>query len=175
MPSRRRALAVGAVSKTYRSYSSLNMRSIMFSNIADSSKAGFMVADSTNSSARVLISANFKNHWILSRISRFERSIVSLVSISYAKRFGTPLTGVCLPKTSWSRRLDRLCTGLVDASSVRLPASAAQTAVAPAIAVLPTPPLPPKKTNFNCEWPLMKAAIDSWMVPVEVTSRRRRT
>jgi hypothetical protein len=58
------------------------MRSIMFSNIADSSKAGFMVADSTNSSARVEISANLRNHWIFSRISRLERSMVSLVSIS---------------------------------------------------------------------------------------------
>ena len=54
----------------------------MFSNIADSSKAGFIVADSTNSSARVLISANFRNHWILSLISVFDRSIVCFVSIS---------------------------------------------------------------------------------------------
>ena len=54
----------------------------MFSNIADSSNAGFIVADSTKSSALVEMSANFRNHWIFSRISRFERSIVSRVSIS---------------------------------------------------------------------------------------------
>ena len=39
----------------------------MFSNMADSSKAGFIVADSTNSSALVLMSANLRNHWIFSR------------------------------------------------------------------------------------------------------------
>ena len=54
----------------------------MFSNMADSSKAGFMVADSTKSSALVVMSANLRNHWILSRISCLERSMVSLVSIS---------------------------------------------------------------------------------------------
>ncbi len=54
----------------------------MFSNIADSSKAGFMVADSTNSSALVLMSANLRNHSIFSRISRLDFSIVCLVSIS---------------------------------------------------------------------------------------------
>ena len=64
------------------SYSSSNIRSTMFSNIADSSKAGFIVADSTNSSALVEISANFRNHWIFSRILCLERSMVSLVSIS---------------------------------------------------------------------------------------------
>jgi hypothetical protein len=41
-----------------------------------------MVADSTNSSAFVEISANFRNHWIFSRMSRLDRSIVSRVSIS---------------------------------------------------------------------------------------------
>src|SRR5207245_10146294 len=56
--------------------------STMFSNIANSSNAGFIVADSTKSSALVGMSANFRNHWIFSRISRFERSIVSRVSIS---------------------------------------------------------------------------------------------
>jgi len=50
--------------------------------MADSSKAGFIVADSTKSSALVLMSANFRNHWIFSRISFLERSIVSRVSIS---------------------------------------------------------------------------------------------
>ena len=116
----------------------------MFSNIADSSKAGFIVAASTNSSALVEISANFRNHWIFSRISRFERSIASRVSISNAHRFSTPVTAVGLPKTSWPRRPDREWTGLVDASRVRLPVRARWTAFIPAMTVLPTPPLPPK-------------------------------
>ena len=118
----------------------------MFSNIADSSNAGFIVADSTKSSALVEMSANFRNHWIFSRISRFERSIASLVSISNAARPGTPRTSVALPKTSWSSRPDRLWTGFVEASSVRRPSRASRTAVAPARTVLPTPPLPPKNT-----------------------------
>ena len=54
----------------------------MFSNMADSSKAGFIVADSTKSSALVEMSANLRNHWIFSRISTLDRSIVSFVSIS---------------------------------------------------------------------------------------------
>ncbi len=54
----------------------------MFSNMADSSKAGFIVADSTNSSALVLMSANFRNHSIFSRISFLDFSMVSWVSIS---------------------------------------------------------------------------------------------
>ena len=146
IPSSRRALAVGAVSKTYTSYSSLNIRSTMFSNIADSSKAGFIVAASTNSSAFVEISANLRNHWIFSRISRFERSIASFVSISWAHRLSTPWIGVALPNTSWSRAPVRLWTGFVEASSVRLPLRARWTAVVAAMTVLPTPPLPPKKT-----------------------------
>jgi hypothetical protein len=73
----------------------------MFSNIADSSNAGFIVADSTKSSALVEMSANFRNHWIFSLISVFERSIVSRVSISYAQKLGTPLIAVWLPETSW--------------------------------------------------------------------------
>ncbi len=57
-----------------------------------------------------------------------------------------------LPKTSFSRRLERLWTGLVEASSVRLPCLAAHRAAAPAMTVLPTPPLPPKKMylSFGC-------------------------
>jgi hypothetical protein len=85
----------------------------MFSNIADSSNAGFVLAASTNSSAFVLISANFRNHWILSRISFLLRSMASRVSISSAQRFWVPWTGVCLPKTSCPSRPDRLWTGLV--------------------------------------------------------------
>ena len=56
----------------------------MFSNIADSSKAGFIVADSMNSSALVVMSANLRNQLIFSRISCLERSMVSRVSISNA-------------------------------------------------------------------------------------------
>ncbi len=56
----------------------------MFSNMADSSKAGFIVADSIKSSALVVISANFKNQLIFSRISFLDRSMVSRVSISKA-------------------------------------------------------------------------------------------
>jgi len=41
----------------------------MFSNIADSSNAGFIVADSMKSSALVVMSANLRNHRIFSRIS----------------------------------------------------------------------------------------------------------
>src|SRR5213592_292725 len=82
MPRSRRAFAVGAVSKTYASYSFFSISSTMFSNMADSSNAGFIVADSTKSSAFVEMSANLRNHWIFSRISRLERSIVSRVSIS---------------------------------------------------------------------------------------------
>src|SRR5213592_1965751 len=85
MPRSRRAFAVGAVSKTYASYSSFSISSTMFSNMADSSNAGFIVADSTKSSAFVEMSANLRNHWIFSRISRLERSIVSRVSISYER------------------------------------------------------------------------------------------
>ena len=59
-----------------------NIRSTMFSNMADSSKAGFMVADSTNSSALVLMSAKRRNQLIFSRISLLDRSMVSRVSIS---------------------------------------------------------------------------------------------
>ncbi len=155
MPRRRRAFAVGAVSKTYTSYSFLNMRSIMFSNIADSSNAGFIVADSTKSSAFVEMSANFRNHLIFSRISTLLRSIVSFVSISYAQRFGTPSTGVCLPRTFWPRRLERLWTGFVEASIVRRPSWALWSAVAAANTVLPTPPLPPKKMYFRPACSLM--------------------
>ncbi len=121
MPSSRRALAVGAVSKTITSYSSFNIKSTMFSNMADSSKAGFIVAHSTKSSALVLISANFKNHWIFSRISFLDFSIVSLVSISYAQRFCASFTGVAAPNTDCPRRPERLWTGLVEASSVHFP------------------------------------------------------
>src|SRR5581483_1117259 len=138
------------------------MRSIMFSNIADSSKAGFIVADSTNSSARVEISANFRNHWIFSLISVFERSMVSFVSISYAQRFSEPSTRLGRPKTSWPRRLDREWTGFVEQSIVRLPLAASQSARAPAIAVFPTPPFPPKNTYFT-GLRVRNAAIDSAM------------
>jgi len=41
----------------------------MFSNIADSSNARFIVAESTKSSALVEISANLRNYLIFSRIS----------------------------------------------------------------------------------------------------------
>src|SRR3990172_9276170 len=60
MPRSRRAFAVGAVSKTYTSYSCFSIISTMFSNIADSSNAGFIVADSTKSSALVVMSANLQ-------------------------------------------------------------------------------------------------------------------
>jgi len=56
--------------------------SIMFSNMADSSKAGFMVADSTKASACVRISANLRNQLTFSLISFLDFSMVSLVSIS---------------------------------------------------------------------------------------------
>jgi hypothetical protein len=118
----------------------------MFSNMADSSKAGFIVAASTNSSALVEISANFRNHWIFSRISRFERSIASRVSISNAHRLSIPLTAVALPNTSCPSRPDSEWTGLVDASRTRLPERARWTALTPAMTVFPTPPLPPKNT-----------------------------
>src|SRR5512135_2996583 len=121
----------------------------MFSNMADSSKAGFMVALSTNASACVEISANFRNQRIFCLMSCLERSMVSLVSISYAQRLSTPATGVGLPYTSWPSRPLRLCTGLVEARIVRLPWRASCKAVTPAITVLPTPPLPPKKVNLN--------------------------
>src|SRR5262249_9580079 len=76
-------------------------------------------------------------------------SMVSLVSISYAQRLLTPSTAACLPKTSCPRRPERLCTGFVEASIVRRPCPANQSAVAPAKTVLPTPPLPPKKMYFR--------------------------
>ena len=120
----------------------------MFSNIADSSNAGFIVAVSTNSSALVVMSANLRNQRIFSRICTLLRSMVSLVSISYAQRFGTPATGTCLPSTSWPSRFVRLWTGFVDASSVRRPCRASPMAAAAAKTVLPTPPLPPKKRYF---------------------------
>ena len=120
----------------------------MFSNMADSSKAGFMVAVSMNSSALPRISANLRNQSIFSRISTLERSIVSLVSISNAVRLATPVTGTGRPKTSWSSIPERLWTGLVEASRVCLPIRASPTAAAPARTVLPTPPLPPKKRYF---------------------------
>ena len=69
----------------------------MFSNIADSSNAGFMVALSTKASAWVEISANLRNQRILVLMSCLERSMVSLVSISYAHRLGTPVTWVGAP------------------------------------------------------------------------------
>src|SRR5574341_1272022 len=134
--------------------------STMFSNMADSSKAGFMVADSTKSSALVEMSANLRNHWIFSRIWSLLRSMVSLVSISYAHRFGAPSTGVCVPSTSWPSRLVRLCTGLVEASMVRRPCCACHSAVEAAKTVLPTPPLPPKKTYFSPAWSLRYCRID---------------
>src|SRR5579872_1381801 len=169
MPSRRRALAVGAVSKTYTSYSFLNIRSTMFSNMADSSKAGFMVALSTNESAWVEISANFRNQRIFCLMSCFDRSMVSLVSISYAQRFGTPVTAVGVLLTSWLSSPLRLCTGLVDARMVRRPACAIWMAVTPAITVFPTPPLPPKNKNFSLGRASMNSVNDSLISGMSVT------
>ncbi len=127
----------------------------MFSNMADSSKAGFIVADSTKSSAFVEMSANLRNHLIFSRISTFDRSIVSFVSISYAHRFGAPSTGVCFPSTFWPSSDERLWTGFVEASIVRRPSWALWSAVAAAKTVFPTPPLPPKKMYFRPACSLM--------------------
>jgi hypothetical protein len=125
------------------------MRSIMFSNIADSSNAGFIVADSTKSSALVVMSANLRNQRIFSRISSLLRSMLCRVSISQPQRLDTPSTATCLPSISWPNRVVRLCTGLVDTSSVRRPCRASPMAAAPAKTVLPTPPLPPKKKYFS--------------------------
>ena len=124
----------------------------MFSNIADSSKAGFIVADSTKSSALVVMSANLRNQFIFLRISFLDRSMVSLVSISKAKQFASSQTTAAFPKTSFSRSEERLWTGLVDARSVFFPCLAAHSAAVPAMTVLPTPPLPPKKMYFIRGW-----------------------
>src|SRR5438128_8346524 len=82
-------------------------------------------------------------------MSCLDRSMFSLVSISYAHRLLTPPTATALPYTFWSSRPLKLWTGLVDASNVRLPCRARCSAVAPAITVFPTPPLPPKKVYFR--------------------------
>src|SRR5262249_16757773 len=58
------------------------------------------------------------------------------------------------------RRPERLCAGLVAAGNVRLPCPASQSAVAPAMAVLPTPPLPPKKTYLRSRCSLRYCRIE---------------
>ena len=100
----------------------------MFSNIADSSKAGFMVALSTKASAWVETSANFRNQRIFCLMSCFERSIVSFVSISYAHRLGTPLTAVGFAVDVLVQQPAQAMHGLVEASMVRLPSSAPDAA-----------------------------------------------
>src|SRR5947209_14508294 len=52
--------------------------------MADSSNAGFIVADSTNASAWAEISANLRNQRIFCLMSCLARSMLSFVSISYA-------------------------------------------------------------------------------------------
>src|SRR6059036_1045138 len=79
------------------------------------------------------------------------------------------------PETFRPRRPDRLWTGLVEARSVRLPRPASQSAVVPAIAVLPTPPLPPKNRYWTPGWSARYPAIDVVISrPVVMTRLRRR-
>jgi len=75
----------------------------------------------------------------------------------------------CLRQTHRGERGAQPARLRIDTSRVRLPAWAAQTAVAPAMAVLPTPPLPPKNTYFRPGCWAMKAAIDSWIALALVT------
>src|SRR5260370_23351415 len=89
----------------------------------------------------------------------------SFVSISYAQRLLSPPTATGLPYTFWSSRPLRLWTGLVDASRVRLPCRARCRAVAPAITVFPTPPLPPKKVYLRFGRASMYALSDRSMPP----------
>src|SRR6266852_2478130 len=98
-------------------------------------------------------------------MSCLDRSMFGWGSISYAQRLLSPPTATGLPYTFWSSRPLRLWTGLVDASRVRLPCRARCSAVAPAITVFPTPPLPPKKVYLRFGRASMYALSDRSMPP----------
>src|SRR5437016_865239 len=82
MPSSLYVCATGAVSKTYASYLPLRIRSTMSSNMADSSKEGFVVAISINGSTSTGMSANLRNWTSRSLISPLYLSMVDEMSIS---------------------------------------------------------------------------------------------
>ena len=160
--SRRTVWPVGAVSKITRSNASPltgtmagaagSRKSAKRSNAATSAVQG---PASCSSMTATICSGK------IARIGARVRSVYSAValsgSISIAHRPGTASIAVTACPMGCSKTSARLDAGSVVTIRTRLPASASATAVAQAIVVLPTPPLPEKKRNWTIGCVLLRS------------------
>ncbi len=147
-PSSRSVDPVGAVSKTTRSYGSLSSR--ITPTKASKSAASYAPGVPCDISSWRLISFTIAADTCSESPSRIEsrcRWTSSSGSISIASSPSTPSTGAGSSPNDWSKTSETEWAGSVETTSVESPALAHLYPYAHDTVVLPTPPLPPKKTN----------------------------
>mmetsp|Transcript_60412 Transcript_60412/g.124240 ORF Transcript_60412/g.124240 Transcript_60412/m.124240 type:complete len:274 (+) Transcript_60412:967-1788(+) len=150
--SSRSVCPVGAVSTMTRSKpESLTSVRTFPSATTSSMPGGGFSSRSANSSSPIFAASSPSLLFILDTPLSFSLKLSSAfsVSTSIAKRFpSVPSTTVGSPFNCMPRQSPRECAGSVEITNVLIPSSASFTPRALLVLVLPTPPLPPTKTNW---------------------------